>query len=489
MMDLLSNYILSSMKKFVVAFIESNWYSMNIEDSNDFGNTLSSSPSNLYITFQTSDLIREFKTRRIKTLPTIVDLESFDKQMSHEGKEFRDNRDWKALGFLRYHNVIDAEFKLSVENIESFLNKMSFLYKMLLEKDREEKSRFENIEIEINKLIFERQSLGVHINIDIAKLRCIEIERKIYLIKNILQLKYKVFTPNNLEAQKYYLEKNNYRIIKSYRYTFEIHKEDDEVCKLFYELMRYEKDLDSLLFIVSHWGGKERTFPAFLGFGTITSRIILRQPSLQNLKRENRDIVIPDNGMKFLYVDYSQFEAGILASLSNDSKLIALYNSDIYEDLAAKVLKNKALRKEAKIIFYRYMYGDDTLNKEAKNYFQNFKELEKFKVEVEKELKEKKKIGTEFGNYRNASNEDNIWALSHVVQSTASFIYKKALLNVQKEVRTAEFLIPMHDGTVYQINELEYEETKAKIERIYIDAFKGICPQIEPRLNCKERFE
>ncbi len=477
------------MKKLIVAFIESEWYSMNIEDSDDFIKTLNYSSSNFYITFQTSDLIREFKSRRIKKLPKIIDLESFDKQMSQEGKEFRDNGVWKALGFLRYHKAIDSEFKLSIENIKSFLEKIAFLYDRLLKKEEEEKIRFENIEIEINKLIFERQSLGVRINLDIAKQRCVEIERKIYSLKNDLQLKYNIFTTDNIESQRYYLEKNNYRIIKSYRYTFEVHKKDDKICGLFYELIRNEQDLDSLLYIVSHWGGKERTFPSFHGFGTITSRIILRQPSLQNLRKTNRDIIIPDRGMKFLYVDYSQFEAGILASLSKDSKLIELYNSDIYEDLAEKVLKNRALRKDAKIIFYRYMYGDDSLTKEVKSYFQNFKELEKFKNKVEKELKEKNKIGTKFGNYRHASNEDNIWALSHVVQSTASYVYKIALLKVKKEVIAAEFLMPMHDGTVYQINELEYEGAKAEIERIYKDAFKKICPQIEPKLNSSELFE
>lgn len=477
------------MKKSVVAYIESEWYSMNIEDFDDFKKTLSYGSSNIYITFQTSDLIREFKSKRIKTLPKIIDLESFDKQMSQEGKEFRGNGVWKALSFLRYHKAIDSEFKLTIENIKSFLGKIAFLYDKLLKKDEEEKRRFENIEIKISKLIYERQSLGVRINIEAAKQRCAEIESKIYSIKNDLQLKYYIFTPDNIESQKNYLEKNNYRIIKSYRYTFEIHKKDDEVCGLFYELIRNEQDLDSLLFIVSHWGGQERTYPSFLGFGTITSRIILRQPSLQNLRKTNRDIIIPDRGMKFLYVDYSQFEAGILASLSKDAKLIELYNSDIYEDLAEKVLKNRALRKDAKIIFYRYMYGDDSLKKEAKNYFQSFKELMKFKNEVEKEIEVKKKIGSKFGNYRYTSNEGNIWALSHVVQSTASYIYKTALLKVQKKVKPAEFLIPMHDGTVYQINELEYDGTKAEIERIYIDAFKEICPSIEPKLNCNELFE
>lgn len=477
------------MKSLIVTFIESEWYSINIADFDDFKNGLDYNFRNTIITFQTSDLIREFNSKKIKKLPIIIDIESFDKQMSQEGKEFREYSNWKALTFLKYHKVIDSEFKLTKDNIKVFLEHLAYLYLKLSEKDEVEMKRFNDIEVKINSLIYERQLLGVRVNLDIAKSRCAELEKKIYLIKNDLQLNFNIFTPDNLATQKFYLKENNYRIINSMLYTFKIHRKNDEVCNLLYELIRNQQDLDSLLYILSHWGGHSRTFPSYFGFGTITSRIILRQPSLQNLRKSNRDILVPDVGMKLLYIDYSQFEAGILASLSNDSKLIDLYNSDIYEDLAAKVLKNKAERKEAKIIFYRYMYGDDSLNKEAKIYFKNFKELEKFKILIENELLQKNKIGSQFGNYRYSNDKDSIWALSHIVQSTASYIYKMSLLEVQKNIKSAEFVIPMHDGTVYQINDLEYELVKPEIEKIYKMQFKIVCPQIEPKLNCSEKFE
>ncbi len=477
------------MKQFVVVFIESKWYLMDIEDTDNLIQGLNYNPSNTYITFQTSDLIRKFKSiNRPSLRSNIIDLESFDKQMSQEGKDIKSYGSWKVLNFLRYHKKIDSDFRLSEQNIKSFLEKIGSLYKSLLNKDEEEKKRFEEVELKINKLIYQRQYLGIRVDVELAKKRCAELEKEIYLIKNKLQLKYNIFTPDNIKEQKNYLEKTNYRIINSYRYTFKIHKKEDVICDLFYELYRNQEDLDSLLFIISNWGGKQRAYPTFVGFGTITSRIILRQPALQNLRKTNRDIIIPDEGKKLFYIDYSQFEAGILASLSKDEGLIELYNSDIYEDIAQKVFGDKVLRKDAKILFYRYMYGDDSIKENVVKYFKQFKQLEKFKIEIENDLKQNSRIGIQLGNYRYMSNENNIWALSHKIQATASYIYKKSLLKVKEEVKDAEFLIPMHDGTVYQIDESKYEEVKTKVQKIYRDIFKEICPRVEPRLKCYEEF-
>jgi len=86
-------------------------------------------------------------------------------------------------------------------------------------------------------------------------------------------------------------------------------------------------------------------------------------------------------------------------------------------------------------------------------------------------------------------DENNSWGLSHIIQSTASYIYKKALIRVVKEVKEAEFLIPMHDGTVYQINELHYDDLQILIENIYKEEYKKVCPKIQPRVNCKDRFD
>ena len=247
--------------------------------------------------------------------------------------------------------------------------------------------------------------------------------------------------------------------------------------------------MDSMLYILAHWGGKEKCHPRYVGFGTITSRIILKQPSLQNLRKQNRDIIVAERGKKLLYIDYVQFEAGILASLSEEDSLIRLYDSDIYLDFAKNVLKNED-RQEAKIYFYRYMYGDGTLNPSILGYFDKFVKLKKFNELIETELVENKKIGTCDGNFRLVLEEGKChWALSHKIQATASLIFKQALIKVEKEVPDADFLIPMHDGAVYQIDQSRYDLSKIRIEEIFINSFKKLCPNIIPRVHIKSTFE
>lgn len=480
------------MKKYVTFYVESNWYLLNIEDYNDFQENLNHTIYDVLITFQSSDLIRELSSRypKRKTLPTIIDLESFDKQMSQRGKENPDikKKTWKILTRLHEHNLIDSDFSLRQSSIKIFLEKTAEWYKILRE-NNDETLRFKNVELEINKIIYNRQKLGINIDVISAEKKCAEIEKEIYSIKNELQLSHNIFTPDEVETQKRYLTQKKYNIIQSYLYSFKIRRKNDPVCNLFYELLRNQQDLDSMLYILAHWGGKKKCYPKYVGFGSITSRIILQQPSLQNLRKKNRDIITVDVGKKLLYIDYTQFEAGILASLSVDKSLIKLYDSDIYMDFANKVLKNTD-RQEAKIYFYRYMYGDKTLKTSVQNYFNKFAGLNKFKESVEKEIIEESKIGTSEGNFRLILDESIYhWALSHKIQATASLIFKLALIEVAKKVPEADFLIPMHDGAVYQIDEFNYSRSKDKIEKIFKASYKKLCPNIEPRVHSKETFD
>ncbi len=479
------------MKKYITFYFESKWYLLNIEDYSDFRENISHTIWDTLVTFQPSDLIRELNNYypRRKTLPIIVDLESFDKQMSQRGKDIpnEEKKKWKVLSRLHELNFIDSNFSLNRSSIKTFLEKVADWYKMLYA-TKEEVNRFESIEIEINKIIFKRQKIGVNINIALAKQKCIDIEKKIYSIKNELQLFYKIFTPDEIATQKKYLEQNNYNVIKSYLYSFKLRRKDDSVCNLFYELLRTKQDLNDVLYILAHWGGNKKCYPRYIGFGSITSRIILKQPSLQNLRKQNRDIITVDDGKKLLYIDYAQFEAGILASLSGDKSLIKLYDSDIYLDFAKTVLKNED-RQAAKIYFYRYMYGDKTLNFSVMKYFKQYTKLNEFRKSIESEIKEKKKVGTAYGNFRLVIDEDKShWALSHKIQATASLIFKQALIKVEKDVPEADFLIPMHDGAVYQIDQFNYNHSKDKIEKIYIDSFRKVCPNISPRVHSQDTF-
>lgn len=468
--------------KYVLHFYNAQWYQLNIDNFSDYRLYTDYNAENLLITFQASDLIRFFNSKKIKNLPSILDLQSFDKQMSQQGKEFRQYNDWSVINFLNHNKFSIQELGQSGNQVDlpkKLLEAVATIYLRLLENDIQEKERLETIEKKINSIIHERQLKGVRIDKKQAAKKCFEIEKNIYKIKNIFQFKHGIFTPDNKNLQLDFLNSKGYKIIQSLFYTFKIWRNKDEICNLFYELLRNEQDLESFLIILSRWGGADRCYPSYVGFGTITSRIILKEPSLQNLRKINRSIVVPDKGMKLLYIDYSQFEAGILASLSQDKALTQLYGQDIYTDLAEKVLDDEKKRSEAKIIFYRYMYGDEKLNQRAKQYFQNFENLENFKKMIDKEIATVNKIGTSKGNFRISDGENKSWAFSHVVQATASLIYKNSLVRVHDEIKEAEFLIPMHDATLYQVPEDKSFQFQKRIECIYIEEFKKICPQID----------
>lgn len=467
---------------------DGNWHSLDINTEEYAVNDFSIySKRNELITFQSSDLVRFLRSNR-RRIPTIIDLECFDKQMSQEGKEFRSYNQWKAITFLKHHNVIDYDFEFKESNFQHFLTLLAKVYISLAEENPIELARFNSIERKVNAIIYDRQYKGIRINIDAIKQKCIDLEKEIYRIKNILQHTYRIYDPDNSNQQVEYLNSKRYRIISNPKETFKIRRLQDTVCNLFYELKRNSQDLESCTFMLSHWGGENITYPSYFGFGTITSRITMRQPSLQNLRRSNRTVVIPDNGFRFLYVDYSQFEAGILASISDDDRMIALYNDDIYTDLARQVLRDGGSRDEAKILFYRYMYGDDSLDMKTKQYFSTFTKLDILKGKIHQTVTEQKRIGTSQGNFRKVHNDESTWSLSHLIQATASLIYKNAVIRTHEEVPSADFLIPMHDGTLYQIKNSEYIGVKAVIEKIYEDEFKKICPKLNPRVNSTDTF-
>ncbi len=478
------------MKRVALICIESKWHSRNLDSPDEYLETHIFGNDDLLITFQSSELIRHLKTiKQFRKWPEIVDMESFEKQMAQEGKDLRQAEKWKMGETLKRHNIPDPDFKLSQQTAKQFLGYMCILYEWMLTERPEEKKRFENIETEVNRLIYRRQASGVPVNMTIAADLSADLERKIYQAKNELQLKYRIFDPGNEQWQHKYLKEKGYSLVKSLLFTFKSKRNEDKICSLLYDMIRNQKDFDSLLFMQSHWGGKERAYPKYLGFGTITSRIILREPSFQNLRKTNRKVVVADRFHKLLYIDYSQFEAGILASLSDDNKLIDLYNKDIYEDLANFVYADHQKRSDAKVIFYRYMYGDTSLGMKEQQYFKKFTKLQQYKQDIDKELSKESRVGTKFGNFRVKGNEEVTWALSHVIQATASLIYKNALIRVSKEVERAKFLIPMHDGTVYQIFSLWYEVVKGQVETIYIEEFKKVCPKLNCKVNVKEVFE
>jgi DNA polymerase I len=103
---------------------------------------------------------------------------------------------------------------------------------------------------------------------------------------------------------------------------------------------------------------QKRIFPIVDNFGSITSRIYYKDPSLQNLSKKHRDVVAADEGMKLSYVDFGQFEAGIMGALSGDERMLGLFSSgDLYSTVATTLFADTTKRKAAKRLFLSYAYG------------------------------------------------------------------------------------------------------------------------------------
>jgi len=221
---------------------------------------------------------------------------------------------------------------------------------------------------------------------------------------------------------------------------------------------------------------QKRIFPIVDSFGSITSRIYYKDPSLQNLSKRHRDILAPDEGMKFSYVDFGQYEAGIMGALSGDEKMLALFASgDLYTQVAQSIFSDAAKRKHAKRLFLSYAYGmkrkglidaaaelgapRDT----AKKFFSQFSKFEDWKRSIWTDFLATGRVGTALGNYLTRNNSGDLSekekrsAVSQVVQGTASLIFKKALLRLSL-VQEVELKVPMHDAVLFQ-HPIEFNPT------------------------------
>lgn len=482
------------MREFVILYVYNKWYYHNISDNkngivpNLVYNKIFNS-HDLYYCTQVSEFIKQYNEFSTSQLPILIDIESYSKQFIQKSKPLENQDKWNLFKLLKERQLLPNGFQITEDNIFEYIQKVSEFIQEITENTAFlEKERFENIEIPVNRIIYERQREGIAVDVDSAKERIEYLEETVFNTKIKLQLDFKVFSPEKKEVQINWLESNGIEISGSIERTLKNYSKLNEGCKLFYDLIRTQKDLDSFLDILARRGGNTRTYPSFHGFGTITSRITLREPALQNLKRENRRIIKPDEGYEFLYIDYSQFEAGILASLSKEDQLCKLYDSDIYSDMVSSIKGTIETRDDAKIEFYKFMYGASNLLPDVNRYFSKFKKLQAYKKKIEKEATEINIIGTAMGNYRNI--EENITlSLSHAIQATASLIFKKAIINVYKEIPEAKFVLPMHDAALYQVNnKYDLEEITNKVKAIFIQVFAEQCPGITPRVNSSEFY-
>lgn len=277
--------------------------------------------------------------------------------------------------------------------------------------------------------------------------------------------------------------------------------------KAFTEFMDASRDVD-VLTRLSNTNG--RTYPTFSPFGTISSRILVSDPHLQELRRKFRSVIAADEAHRLIYFDYSQFEPGIMASLANDADLIKMYNGgDIYAALSSALFGNANHRDLCKRIFLAFSYGmsavgisklilgndvnpDSQTAMEAKvrAFFDRFKSLTKFKSEKESELLTRGRVSTALGNNRSRkssgplSSRERRWATSQAVQGTASLIFKTALIDLTSQFHPKNIVLPIHDAVLMQFpNDDNQDAYVSTVTQVMQNAFKIWCPGISARIT------
>jgi hypothetical protein len=244
------------------------------------------------------------------------------------------------------------------------------------------------------------------------------------------------------------------------------------------DLRRLQKTNKSYRIFNSISSSVNRLRPIVESHWTSTSRIYHKSPSIQNISKKYRDIFVPDHGLSLCYVDYDQFEVGVMAALSGDPKMKNIYgNTDAYKDLAETVFSDASFRKKAKIMFLSYTYGMSFENimssvlqldgnqKKAREYFSEFAVFEEWKQAVCDSFQKNGRISTISANYLNRqrtgelSDKEKRTVVNHVIQGSATYIFKKALLELSKQ-EGVRVLIPMHDAAFFQYPE-KFESKRA----------------------------
>lgn len=438
--------------------------------------------SDLLITFQSDQLINSLGADRIRRV-YILDFECLDKQIRQSLglKPFRDK--WTLNNMIATYLNKD-ERKWQEEEYEDLLKEMTLCYRKMKECDEKEWERITEIELPINKILYEVQANGVYFNNNEITSKCNKLHKELYGYKNKIQLELD-YAGDDLIS---YLNKHH---IKHHLYQYSSDAEIKNFCKLqkleaFWEAKVAERNLRCLL-LLSAVENNNNCKPIFKGFASSTGRIFLRDPTLQHLKKEYRILLKEDltSEWRYEYIDFGQFEAGILAGITKNTQLQELYETgDIYDCLAETTGTD---RNTAKMYFYCFVYGG-IVSKGAEAFFKQYNLYNVVKEFEESALKQGY-VTTRLGNKRviNDMEEDRRWILNHYIQGTSSLIFKQALINVKTAFcKKVKLVLPIHDAALFNVH--KDISTKEIIEQFKI-AFVKWVPGIKPVVKEKDFFK
>lgn len=252
-----------------------------------------------------------------------------------------------------------------------------------------------------------------------------------------------------------------------------------------------------------------------------TGRLSSSDPNLQNipkrgeLAKEIRKAFVAEKGKVLLSLDYSQIDLRAAAHLSNDKKMIEIFQEgrDIHRSTAAWVNKIKEdevtseQRSEAKSLNFGVLYGmgiygfmrDSGVTRERASFFIE-KYMETFsglKDYLEKTKEFARKFGyveTELGRRRYIPNINNSnfqvknsaerVATNLPVQGLSADIVKLAMIKVDEAIsegvskKEIALILQVHDELIFEVNEDKANEYGEKIKKVMEEVYKLKVPLV-----------
>jgi len=234
-----------------------------------------------------------------------------------------------------------------------------------------------------------------------------------------------------------------------------------------------------------------------------TGRLSSTDPNLQNipirteLGNEVRNAFVAERGSRLLSLDYNQIELRVVASLAQDKKMLASFQSgeDIHARTAAEVFSipieqvTPDQRRTAKTVNFGVLYGlgstglaqtTGLTRAQAKEfierYFQIYSGVKTFMDKSKQQAQEYGFVETLFGRKRHLPDITSTMpqvraaaermAANMPVQGTAADILKLAMIKIDAELsswsKNARMLLQVHDELVFEVDEDEVEAIAQK---------------------------
>lgn len=421
----------------------------------------------------------------------VVDLCEFCSAISGRRSErkLKDVAEVKAFLLNRKENEIvdDAESQREIDLISSYLDiyykrsefdennyyRMAKLmeakwhYFNRLAQDLDEVSRQYEVEIPVFNVLYKHHANGIRI--DLGKLRMHKENIQYDYYKSLMAFSEKfnlpLESPSDRAIKKYLTEKGFSFDEATLDYILEFVPTVDGFCDAVNDIRKAKSSMNLLSALPL---SKQFSNPIIDTFGSITSRIYFKDPVFQNISKKYRDIIIAQENKMLTYVDYDQFEVGIMAALSDDNNLKSLYEEDdLYLKISVDIFGSNEKRGLSKKLFLSYAYGMKTKNlvdaaysqgaKRAtvNQFFKQFSRFEEWKKSKQDEYEQMGKIGSIQGNYLRRdrsgplSEKEGRSCISQVVQGTGSLIFKKALISIDN-TNAYRIVLPMHDAILVE---------------------------------------